>query len=283
MSIRLRVWGSLALLLALAVGVLALAGQRQKSRRPGGGTPGPAEGGAEHGHEHGHDDDGHHEIPPFALRVVDRAGAPVTTATVLVARPEGSSSAEAGTWSPERATLSLPAADAPWSVRVQAPGYRLASGQGLRADTTLTLEPGLLVKVDAVLETEPAPGLVVYVQVNPVAPDGADLPPAERNALLALLDPAAPPPEGTTPLPREGFGLTLPLAQAREGIRFPAPGPWRLRWGLFHAGKGLWYALTAGSASVHEVRDEAEPQTVTLDVPADLLARTAAELEALSR
>ena len=260
---RLLLWGGLGVLLVGSVAFLVVGLVRRGAAPPPPASPSV---------------DTHR---PIVVRVVDASGAPARGARAFVAAAPGALPEAAGRWDPETATLTLPWTGRPHAVAVQARGHRLLEVADVRGDRTLSLEPGIVARFFVEPETpRPEPPRGVYLQVNPVPPPDREVSPEERDSVVDLMDLLVPRAEGGPDFPRAGFGFLVSEAEGRAGLLLPMPGRYRVRWGLLDAKAGSWYALRDGAESSFDVVAATEPQTFSLSIDPQALARAGAELDA---
>ena len=246
---RRKVWGALAALLLIALGLLALAVSSRQEK--------PATADAEGIH----------------FRVVDEQGRPISHAEVFVLAGEDMPEGGAGRWSDEDATLTLPAAVRGSAVAVQARGYRSDVAASVTADVEFTLRHGLLIRLEARgLDTAALGDDVLVFQIVPEPP--GDLTQDQLTKIVDLMATLVPPPEGGIMLPAGDFGFAVQAAVAEKGLLLPLAGRYIVRWGLLDPASGMWFALPEAVRAVIDVADDPRTQLYEIPVRAEALQQT---------
>ena len=244
---RRKVWGTLAVLLAIAVGLLLLA-VSSRDEEP----PTAAEG--------------------IRFRVVDEHGEPVHHAEVFILAGEGLPEGGAGRWTREDATLTLPAAVRGSAIAVQATGYRSDVAREVTGDMDFVLRHGFVVRLEARGSDAEATGDTEYVLVFQVIPAAReDFTDDQRWKVADLITTLVPAPEGTVLLPAGEFGFAVQAAVAEHGLLMPLAGRYEVRWGLLAPDAGLWYTPPDDVLAVIDVTDDPRTQLFPIPVAPDAL------------
>lgn len=246
---RRRVWGALAVLLLLSVGLLALA----TSSRDDAKTPGDSD--------------------TIRFRVVDGQGRPISHAEVFVLAGDDMPEGGGGLWSDADATLTLPAAVRGSAVAVQARGYRSDVAPSVTGDTEFVLQHGFVIRLEARgVQAKDLGDDVLVFRVSP-EPTG-DLTQDQLEKMVDLIATLAPPPEGRVVLPAGGFGFAVRASVAEQGLLIPLAARYGVRWGLFDAERKVGFFLPEEVHTVIEVTDDPRTQMYPIPVTAEALTKT---------
>jgi len=243
------VWGTVAVLLGIALGLPALAACSGDEQPP---AP---------------------EVEVIRFRVVDEAGAPIPHAEVFVLAGEDMPEGGAGRWSDEDATLTLPAVMRGSAIAVQAKGYRSDVAGSVTTDLDFVLRTGLMIRLEVRGGIADVAGDAVLVfQVNAASDD--ELSDDQRAKIVRLMTTVVPPPEVGMMLPAGAFGFAVQAAIAKRGLLLPRAGRYVVRWGLLDPGSGLYFTLPEEVRAVIDVADDPRSQAFAIPVPADAVERT---------
>lgn len=246
---RRKVWGALAVLLVLAVGLLALALSSRDD---------PEESG---------------EPGTFRFRVTDEQDRPISHAEVFVLAGEDMPEGGSGEWSDKDATLTLPDSVRGSAIAVQARGYRSDVARSVSGDTHFVLQHGFVVRLEIRGLEEGALGDDVLVfQVSP-RPTG-DLTQDQLDKIVDLIAPLVPPKDGQIALGGGTLGFAVRAADAKEGLLIPLAARYGVRWGLFDARTRVWFSLPEEVHAVIDVMDDARTQVFAIPVTAQTLSQT---------
>lgn len=247
---RRKVWGSLAVLLLLAVGLLALALSSRDD---------PEEPAAEPG--------------TFRFRVRDDQGRPITHAEVFVLAGDDMPEGGSGQWSDADATLTLPDAVRGSAIAVQARGYRSDVARSVSGDTDFVLKHGFVVRLEIRgMEEKDLGDDVLVFQVSP-RPTG-DLTQDQLDKIVDLVVLLEPPKEGQIVLGSGTLGFAVRASDAKEGLLIPLAARYGVRWGLFDPKTRAWFSLPEEVHAVIDVTDDARTQLFPIPVTAEGLSKT---------
>ncbi len=251
---RRKVWGGLAALLVLALGLLAFAIASRDAKPT---APPPA--------------------ATIRFRVVDEAGEPIRHAEVFVLAGEDVPEGGAGRWSEEDATLTLPAVVRGSAVAVQARGYRSDVAQSVSEDRTFVLRSGIFIRLEVQgVDAEAIGDDVLVFQVNPAATEA--LSDDQRVKIVNLMTAVVPPPDGARLLPAGDFGFAVQGTIAKQGLLLPLAGRYVVRWGLLDPPSGIWLSMPEEVRAVIEVADDDRGQVFAIPVTPEALERTRTRL-----
>ena len=219
---------------------------------------------------------------PGAIRihVVDTEGNPATWAQVLLGRRDEQ---VASKWIREKATLVLPREHAPHRVRIAALGHRLLVLDNVRESATVTLPRGFIVQVQlADGPTDlPEPRAVLFR----IRPELHGDPATDRAAqsriqqLCEMMFLVKGQEQGSLPvLPTKAWGYGVSPTDAANGFYVPVPGTYVVHWGLLDLDEGTWFCLDSEQVAF-TVKEQGEPQVVSVRITPDALRRTDEELQ----
>lgn len=223
--------------------------------------------------------------PPLArpggavrVQVVDVHGRLVPEARAYVLRRPGEDGRDER-WSPAESTLTMAARPGGRTVLVTARGFRMQEVPAVVRDTQVTLERGLRVRF--ALRNAPRAledrNIRFLLRLRPDADLVAAAPGLGAAGLVDLMAHTAGPGSGPRGLPRGEFGYAVSRRQARKGILVPAPGRYRVHWGLIDLDAGTWFSLGDECGRAVLVQDGTE--RYVLDVTEGHLEKTLAGLK----